>query len=424
MNMTYMRRILGVCIVLSASILLLIVFPFYTNALNINFYSDTITDSAPLVLSNHTLDFTINTTVAPSATIEIEPPSGFEIIGTSTFDVRNVELYVNGVARTASSALSGTIDQVDITPGSPGLITYTLNPTSGIASGSNVELRIGTHTSNARSGITYEYSSSTGTTTIAADTKPIRNSSQIGTHKVTVTINGGAQPADAGFSIAIIDTVGILDADTTEVVPPYRFNGAPTGEIGGTTLNVEMSLETDELAICRYSASSSIAYASMGGDFDTTGQLVHAVIVPVTPGQLNTYYVRCLDDEGNFNIDDYVIAFISQPPPSGDPNTEGDVEGDGTGSGNDGTGTGGGSGGSSGNSNGGGGGSGSSSGGGGGSSGGGSGGDTGPDSEDEAGGGFESVNGPYRSGDAEVIIQGYAFPGSTVYALVDGFHHG
>lgn len=421
MGRTYIRRNISVYFAAALFLCVFVVVPFYSStAYNIHNYSDTISDSRPLARSNHTLQFILKTTVAPSGFIEIEPPTDFEILATSTFGERNIEVYVNGFARTASSVLSGTEDQVVITSGSPGLIRYNLNPSFGIAADSDIEIRIGNHTSNALYP-SVSYSSTTGTTTIHRDIEPIVNGSNIGTQKVLMTIGGGVEEAHAQFSIAIIDAITTGNVDTTEEVPPYRFNGQPSGVVGGTTLNVEMSLETDELAVCKYSTASSTSYASMNQTFTATGQIVHSTIVPVTSNTTNTYYVRCLDDEGNFNIDDYVITFVSLPPPSGDPNSEGDVEGDGTGTGNEGSGGGSGSGGTEGDSDGDGGGTGSNSGGGGGNGGGGGGGNVGPDTTDVSGGGLENIDGPYRSGDAEVIIRGYAFPGSTVYALVDGY---
>lgn len=413
MNRTYLRRGLVVTTLILVGVLAFVVYPFYSNALKISSYKDTISNSRPLGYANHTLEFSLDTTLNPSGYFEIEPPTGFEVTASSTFGERNVEVYVNGIARVASSVPDTNIDEVVITRGSPGLIRYNLNPTTGIASGSDIEIRIGNHTSNALyNGTTY--STTTGTTTTYRDTPPIRNSSQIGTQKVALTIGGAADAVYAEFSIAVVNAVTTGDVDTTEEIPPYRFNGAPTGEVGGTTFTVELSVETDELAICKYSQASGTAYAAMPYTFTTTGQIVHSVIVDVATGTINSYYVRCLDDEGNFNIDDYEISFISLPPPEGEPNSEGEEDGDGSGTGNEGTD--GGSGTSGGGSSGGGG---SSSGGGG--SGGGSGGDSGSDNQSEAGGGFESTNGPYRSGDAEVIIRGYAFPGSVIHALVDGF---
>lgn len=416
MNRAYIRRSLSLCIVASLGLLLFAVLPFHSRALNILTYSDTITNSRPLGFSNHTLRFILKTAIAPSGYIQIAPPSGFEVTASSTFEERNVEVYVNGIARTASSVLSSTVDQVVITRGSPGLIRYNLNSTAGIPTDANIEIRIGNITSGASmSG--FSYSSSTGTTTIPKDTPPIKNSSDIGTHKVAVTIGGGAQEAYADFSIAVVNSIGTGDVNTREFVPPYRFNGAPSGTIGGTTFNAELSLETDELAACKYSNASGTSYASMTHTFSHTGQIVHSSLIAIATGTQNTYFVRCIDDEGNFNTDDFVITFLSLPPPVGTPNASGTNEGGGTGTGNSGGGTGGQSGGSTGS---GGGGSNGSGGGGSGGSGGGSGGNSGPGNPSNSGGGLETVNGPYQSGDAEVIIRGYAFPGSTVYALVDG----
>ncbi len=420
MNQTHVGRIFGALFFFVLAVFFLAVFPHLGNARNIHSYSDTISDSKPGEYANHTLLFTPQTAIAPLGYFEIVPPSGFEIIGTSTFAERNVEMRVNGIARTASSVLSATVDRVEIASGAPGLIRYTLNSTSGIGAGNVVEIRMGNHTSLSRR-YSVSYSTTTGTTTVVGDVEPIKNSLNIGTKKLRMDIIGGAEAIYAEFNIAIIPAVRIAGVDTTEAVPPFRFNGAPTGLVGGTTLSVELSLETDELAECRFSTASSTPFLSMTRVFSATGQIVHSSIVALTRNAVNTFFVRCRDDEGNFNIDDYVITFVSLPPPVGDPNTEGNIEGDGSGTGNNGTGGGAGSGGTTGGTNGGGGGSGSNSGGSGGSGGGGSGGVTGPKDKEGSGGGFESTNGPYPSGDAEVIIRGYAFPGSTVYALVDGF---
>ena len=231
-------------------------------------------------------------------------------------------------------------------------------------------------------------------------------------------IYDGGLVANADFMIALIDQVGVGPIDTREEIPPLRFNGAPSSTVTGVTLNVELFLETDELAICKYSLTPGVDYFAMPVTFTGTGLIYHTIVVAVTPNSQQNFYVRCIDDEGNFNIDDYLISFFVSEIPTGESNTEGNVDGDGTGTGNEGSGDGSGSGGETGNSNGEAPSQGGSSGSGG--SGGGGGGGSGGDSGNTAGGGFESSDAPYRSGDARVIISGYAFPGSTVTALVDG----
>jgi Bacterial Ig domain/Dockerin type I domain len=389
----------------------------FVEARNINQYSDTISTSAPGALANHTLSFRVDTNLNPGAVFELTPPAGFEVIASTSFSERNVEMIVGGVPRSATTTASPGFDQVEIVPGSPGLIRYTLEPTAGIAAGSSITWKIGDHTSLS-SVFSESFSTTTGTSTTPEDTPGVVNANATGTHIVVVKVFDGGEVANAGFSIALVEQVGVGPVDTTEEIPPFRFNGAPTSTVGGTTLSVEISLETDELATCRFSASSSVAYDAMTSTFSNTGLIFHSTIVSVTPNTTQTFYVRCVDDEGNKNTDDYLIQFIVSDIPTGNANTEGNVSGDGSGQGNDGTGDGGGSGGTTGQSDGEAPETGGSAGAGG--SGGGGGGGRGGTTGSGAGGGFESSDGPYRSGDGQVIITGFAHPRARVTVLVDG----
>lgn len=397
---------------------LLLLSPDTAEARNIIQYKDTLSDSGPDEYSNHTLSFKINTALSPGSTIDITPPAGFTVFSTSTFTAdRNVELVVNGTPRTASTTAAPGIDQVDLTAGSPGFIRYTLAPDFNISSGSNLELRIGNHTSNSLGPVT-TYSTSTGTTTTPGDTEGLLNASTTGVHKVAVKVYDGSLVANADFVIFLNEKVNVPGIDTTEEIPPYRFNPSPTSSVGGTTLSVEISLETDEFAWCRYSTTPDVDFNSMTQHFSNTGLVFHSTVVSVLPDTIQRFYVRCIDDEDNYNIDDFLIIFTVDEVPTGTANTDGSTSGDGSGSGDEGTGTGSGSGGTTGESSGeqpleGG-----SSGAGG--SGGGGGGGSGSDSGSTSGGGFESSDAPYQSGDGRVIISGYAYPGSTVGILVDG----
>jgi Bacterial Ig domain/Dockerin type I domain len=397
-----------------------IVLPQPSWARNIQQYKDTISVSAPDMASNHTLSFVVDVTVPAEGYIEVIPPDGFTVSGSSTFsELRNVEMYINGSRRDVGPVLSATDDTVVITPGSPGAVRYNLNTTAGIPAGSTVELRIGNHTTLTERG-SESFSTSTGTTTVERDVEPIMNSVTIGTHTLDVRVydNTAIEIANAGFLIALVERVGVGPVDTTEEVPPVRTNGQPTGQLSGTTVGVEITVDTDEFSICRYSLTPGVDFYSMVDLFDNTGLIFHSTVVTVVPDSVNYYYVRCIDDEGNYNIDDYEIVFTVNARPTGTSNTDGDVSGDGSGSGNDGTGTGDNSGGTSG------GGSGTApsegSSGGSGGSGGGGGGGSGGGSGSSGGGGFESTDGPYRSGDGEVIITGLAAPRAKMTVLVDG----
>lgn len=396
-------------------------YPDATQARNVIHYRDTISDSAPNAASNHTFRFILDTDVSAGGRLEITPPAGFEILATSTFGVRNVEVRVNGTPRNATTTASPGYDQVDITTGSPGFIRYTLAPDGSLSAGDEIEIRVGNHTSGA-----IEFSqtfgtttgTSTGTTTTQGDIEPIVNGPTLGTQEVKFEIWDGGLIGNAGFLIHINDRVAIPGVDTTEDVPPFRFNPAPTSTVGGTTLSVEISLETDEFAICRFDRVSGTDFGSMPYTFSNTGLIYHSEVVAVTANSIQQFFVRCIDDEGNFNIDDFIIEFRVNEAPTGTANTEGSTSGDGSGSGNSGGGSGSGAGGEEGDSDGEAPDQGGSSGTGG--SGGGGGGGRGGDTGSTAGGGFESDDEPYQSGDARVIISGYAFPNSTITVLVDG----
>ena len=386
-------------------------------AVNIGKFSNTLSDSGPSEYANHTYKFTPVVDLGPGALIEVTLPNDFTFIATTTtFAERNVELYIDGVARTSGTVLAAGVDRVEIDTVGTQQLRYTFAPDATIAANSEFELRVGNNTSGALDAFT-TFSTSTGTTTSPADVEPIRNSSTLGLHKIQMDIYDGGLVADTEFVIFLNRKV-TATGDTTEEIPPFRFNGAPTSTVGGTTLNVEMSLETDELAICKYDVVPGTAYAAQPNTFTNTGFIAHSTVVPVTPDSVVSFYIRCIDDEGNFNIDDYLIEFTVSEQPTGTSNTEGDVSGDGTGDGNDGTGTGGGAGGSTGV-------------GGGeestvgstegsGGSGGGGGGGSGSDSGTTGGGGFEDDDGPFESGDGRITVSGTAYPGAQVTILADG----
>ena len=389
-------------------------------AANISNYSNTLSDSGPLQYANHTYAFTPRVALGPGALIEITLPSDFTFTNaTSTFTERNVELYINGVARTSATSLAPGVDQVEIDKVGTQQLRYTLAPDAAIAADATFELRVGNNTSGSLAAIT-TFSTSTGTTTTPADIEPIQNSADLGVHEIALDIYDGGLVADTEFVIFLNEKVTV-SGDTTEEIPPFRFNPAPTSTVGGTTLSVEITLETDELAVCRFDVLPDTPYAAQPNTFSNTGFVNHSTVVPITPDSVMSYYVRCIDDEGNFNIDDFLIEFTVSAEPTGTSNTEGDVSGDGTGDGNDGTGSGGGAGGSTGV----GGGEestvGNTSGSGGlGGSGGGGGGGSGNSSGSSGGGGFESSDGPFESGDGRITVSGTAYPGAEVTILADG----
>lgn len=373
------------------------------DAANISTYSDRITDSGPLEYANHEVTFTTTVAIPPSGFVRFTPDDGdFEIPATD-FDTDNVAIYVNTgsgfIMRNSTTSASALHDGVQITPGTSGNIEVTLNSTDGIPANAQIRLLIGSET---------PYATSTDLGII--------NPTATGTFSYLLEAGDGVTNTQVRGLVAITDKVHIDDVDTRETLPPVRFNGLPSGQLPGTTQFVQFSLETDEFALCRYSTASGTPFLSMGNIFTSSFSTIHSHTVAVSTSTTYTFFVRCTDDENNVNQDDYEITFEVLPYPEGTPgdggtdNGNGSGTGGGSGSGSTGSGSGS-SGGSTGGSSTGGG----SSGGGGSGSGGGSSGPSGPDS-----GGFNGAIKAYQSGDGLVIINGYAFPNSKIFALVDG----
>lgn len=412
---TVTNRLALLCVGLVSFFSLLFILPTFVEAINMAEYKDTISDSGPAQPANHTIEFVVKTDLSPGSVIEITPPAGFTVRAASQFAVRNVQLSVDGSVRAVAATASAGVDGVQITSGSPGFIRYELAPDMGVNSGSRLQFKFGNHTNTALQPVT-TFSTSTGTTTTPGDVEPIVNATTLGRHDVQIEIYDGSLVADADPIIFLNKKVSLPNIDTTEEIPPFRFNPQPT-TVGGTTPNVEFSLETDEFAVCKYSVTPGVEFADMTNSFRNAWTVFHSQVVSVVPEQEYTFYVRCIDDEDNFNIDDFEIQFFVEPVPTGSSTTEGSTDGDGSGTENGDTGTGTGGGGGQGSGSGGGSSSGGSSSSG---SGGGGGGGSGSSSGGSGGGGFENADGPFQSGEARIIVSGYAYPDAEVTILADG----
>ena len=384
-------------------------FALHTSARYMSSISDTLSTSAPGAYANHTIEFTVETDIPPSGFIVVRPEDGAFNIPTSTFSYRNVEVATEPsgasffTTRLGASTADSARDGISVVAGTSGSVTIALNDVTGITAGTVVRIALGMNTAHASS---------------TADTG-IQNPDTPATYSMQVEAGGGLD-AHAKTLVAIIDKVGVGPINTKTNTPAFRFNGAPSSTLSHTTSGAEISLETDKLARCRFGLAPGSPYGVLSSQFSGSVtqfggfQIVHTYeISGLTPDTTHNYYVRCVDLEGNVNQDDYQISFRILPVPLGGPGTGSTTDGrGGPGTGGTGNGSSGSGGGSS---------SGPTGGSGGGGSGGGGGTSNGNAGGANGGGSFEPTPAQYESGDGQVIITGYAFPGSVVTALVDGF---
>jgi hypothetical protein len=105
-------------------------------------------------------------------------------------------------------------------------------------------------------------------------------------------------------------TISFSVASPGDTTPPVISNGQPSGSLTSGTTTTNLSVDTDENATCRYSATAGTAYSSMTDTFGTTGITSHSQsLAGLTDGTSYTYYVRCVDGASNVNTSDYTVTF-------------------------------------------------------------------------------------------------------------------
>ena len=139
------------------------------------------------------------------------------------------------------------------------------------------------------------------------------NPSTPGSYRISVeTRTGGGAQLDYGSMLyAIVAPVNMGPVDTTDVVPPVRSNGLPSGALPASTARLEISLNTDKFSFCYYDTASGTPYQLMPNIFTKTNNTLHRQVITVVQGTAYEFYVRCagLALGAATNTDDYLISF-------------------------------------------------------------------------------------------------------------------
>lgn len=99
--------------------------------------------------------------------------------------------------------------------------------------------------------------------------------------------------------------------------PPSLSDGTPKGLLPSSTTSAQLTFNTDEPAVCKYSTLPNKTYASMAIIIDSYTKSSHSYNVSFPPLRVTntfTYYIKCIDVNNNFNTDDYIINFSIAPP--------------------------------------------------------------------------------------------------------------
>jgi len=105
-----------------------------------------------------------------------------------------------------------------------------------------------------------------------------------------------------------------------DITPPYRYDHSPDEEVPYYTKKTNITLKTDEKAVCKYYYNvSGIRYGQMKL-FSNTNDFFHSTeVTGLSEDTEYKYYVKCADESDNINTDDYLISFEVEPPEDATP---------------------------------------------------------------------------------------------------------
>jgi hypothetical protein len=168
----------------------------FAEAVNVTSFSDTLSDSAPATVSDHTISFVSPNAITTTEDIVITFDAGFDLTG---IGVEDVDILVNGTNKPVAEWSFAILSQE---------ITLTIN-TNDIATSATTTILIGTHATNEGSPDTQVLNPGVGAYSI----------------DVAAGVNTGST------MVAIVDTVTVSAAvDTT-------FTFTVAGLPGGTAIN-------------------------------------------------------------------------------------------------------------------------------------------------------------------------------------------
>lgn len=305
--------LLSFACVLCGAIAALSVFPVRAHAGIFDASSDLIGDSTPLATTTHTITFMASTTIPLGGKIRLS----FEGEGASVFgfpfdlDYTDVDFAVatsSGFAERQLGAEVGstTADYVlvDLSGAHP-VMTVTLADArwGAIPADATIRLRIGSHASFGPTG-----------------DRDIQNPSSPGSYRIRLwSLTAGDIILDYGAAmIAVVEPVTIGPIDTTDSVPPTRYDGRPSGELLWNTTALQISLRTDKLATCRFDVTPGLDYQDMSYATMTSaniGLLHYYTLTAPTLAASTSYnfYVRCMNNSRYVNTDDFLISFSLGP---------------------------------------------------------------------------------------------------------------
>ena len=226
---------------------------FRAEAANVTTFSNTLSDSEPAAVSNHTLSFVTPTGLPAGEIISIE-------FGTTSFAgipsilETDVDLNVNGVEQTLDTAASGATWGVS----AAGTVISFESGTTTIAANATVTIEIGTN-------------ATTGGTGVNQITNP-----SVGSYEITVAVGN----SDTGATrVAIVDVVTVTAAVET------IFNFTVTGVDNGLAVNGATTTGTSTSTAIPFGILAADTPATAAQDLQVSTNAANGFVVTVKTDQ-------------------------------------------------------------------------------------------------------------------------------------------
>lgn len=144
----------------------------------------------------------------------------------------------------------------------------------------------------------------TGGTNITITTNCSISSITEGTYNLTVNVTDIVLNSSTGTE------TGAIIADFTV---PVLSNPVPANGSDVNTSQITLGVDTNEVATCRFATSASVSYYDMTTTFANTQSTSHTTTVNLTDFGIYNFYIRCQDNAGNANNNDFLVSvnFVS-----------------------------------------------------------------------------------------------------------------
>ncbi len=227
--------------------------------------------------------------------------------GSNNYTDSDVILDGDGDSGVGTDILASVVN-ASITVGSSDTVAPELAEVSAVASTTTDRTPSYTFSSTEAGTITYGGSCSSSTTSASVGNNTITFTSLMnGTYSdCTITVTDSAGNVSDPLTVSTFT----VSAGATAEEAPSLSGAYPRGDLSSDTTQTVLRVNTNKNATCRYSMVANTEFDSMTEAFTTTGGNSHEVAIDnLSPGNTYTFYVKCSDEHGNKNRNDYTIAF-------------------------------------------------------------------------------------------------------------------